>query len=103
MDGTTEQPDSKSRPDQVIACLGLANYWFTLPLLAVVACMSVAAFLFPTRVPKGPPGPAWVHRVVAFCMLCVTAGFALGAIHEARSNPDCNNGQGISAADADRP
>lgn len=89
--GTIERPDSESRPDQVIACLERANYWFTLPLLAVVACLSVATFLFPTRGPKVPPGPAWVHRVVAFCMLGVTVGFALGAINEARNNPDCNN------------
>lgn len=75
----------------MFACLGRANYWITLPILAVVGCLSLAAFLFPTRVPKGPPGPAWVGRLVAFCMLGVTVGFALGAINEARNNPNCNN------------
>jgi len=46
--------------------------------------------VFPTRVPNGPPGPTWVRRLVAVCMLGVTVAFALAAVNEARINPDCN-------------
>jgi hypothetical protein len=77
----------------VIACLGRANYWLTLPLLAVVACLSVAAFLFPMRGPDALPVPAWLGRVFAMCILGVTVGFALLALDEARNDPDCSHVQ----------
>ena len=72
----------------MLGCLGTANYWLTLPLLAIVASAAVLALAMPDRMPFPRPGPRWIGQVIAVLVLVVVAVFAVNAIDEARTDPD---------------
>lgn len=76
---------------QVLGCLGSANYWLSLPLLAVVGSIGVLQIVAPstTRRWSRRQLPNAAVRLIGVATLVAAIAMASVAVHEARTDPDC--------------
>ena len=77
----------------VLACLGRANLWFTIPFCLVLSIIAITMVVAPDRLPGKAPQPRWIGRLVGAALLVGLLGFAIPrAWHEARTDPTCELG-----------
>ena len=78
----------------VVACLGRANYWTSLPFAGLMVLLAIGALVWPRRIPmrllRGWKWPPNATRAYAAVWLAVILGLAVPSmLREARNNPDC--------------
>lgn len=75
----------------MIACLGRANWWFTIPLFSVIGILAMVAIASPPtfrRLPGRHYSDGWT-RVLGLVLLAVALVLVALAVDEARIDPDC--------------
>ena len=83
----------------MIACLGTANYYTTVPLTIALGLLGVVMIGWPRWVirhtPKNshprPDSPPWQTRLVGLFVVVLASMFMLGGLTEASGNPSSSS------------
>jgi hypothetical protein len=83
----------------MIACLGTANYYTTVPFTMLLVLLGVVMIGWPRWVirhtPKNshprPDSPRWQTRLFGVCVVVLASIFMLGGLAEATGNPSCSS------------
>jgi hypothetical protein len=78
----------------VMACLGRANYWTSLPFLGLMVILIVFGLIWPEKLPnmgESRWSPLAIRLWLGFVLILVLAFFVPASLREARNDPNCDH------------